>query len=203
VWLSREQVGSVLAAVSLLLCAVTLAIWPWSYIQAPAVWLHTGVPSGPAGHAVTWGVAVVRGQVRVTREVDFEPPPRTRYRSGFLDPPPSFDGPRDLAHTPTPCSEGIHNLDDYFGFYLKYRAYSGVGTSGWLEVGPYLAWPSWLQAAVLAIAPILWLRRQQRLAARPRPGCCLNCGYDLRATPERCPECGRMVHPGVANPEQL
>jgi len=57
----------------------------------------------------------------------------------------------------------------------------------------YVSFPYWLPAAMtapLAVRAVRlaveWRRRRRRHAA----GCCPRCGYDLRATPERCPECG-------------
>jgi hypothetical protein len=56
----------------------------------------------------------------------------------------------------------------------------------------HLACPYWFIMLLTAILPGArlagWRRRARRL--RMRPGLCQHCGYDCRATPDRCPECG-------------
>jgi hypothetical protein len=55
--------------------------------------------------------------------------------------------------------------------------------------------PNWLLTCILLLLPLASVARFQR--TRRRPGTCSNCGYDLRATPNRCQECGAVPATGV------
>ena len=67
----------------------------------------------------------------------------------------------------------------------------------------HIAWPTWIRDVervleLLLVVSLLafsaqWIWAVERHLVRERrhiAGACLACGYDLRATAERCPECG-------------
>lgn len=75
---------------------------------------------------------------------------------------------------------------------IQYELYQS-----WLPRGRWttgLAWvhlPLWIPSALFSL--VLWrcyapIRRDRK---RRRLGLCLTCGYDLRGSTERCPECGK------------
>jgi hypothetical protein len=54
--------------------------------------------------------------------------------------------------------------------------------------------PTWSLVAALLLPMGLWAGIGWRQRRRVVAGHCINCGYDLRATPEKCPECGRATN---------
>ena len=54
--------------------------------------------------------------------------------------------------------------------------------------------PLWLPTSLSAAATVGLCRRLRRIRI---PGHCPRCGYDLRATPDRCPECGTAAVGGT------
>lgn len=53
--------------------------------------------------------------------------------------------------------------------------------------------PYWFVSALSVPLPALLVIRRVRLARRAKSGCCRHCGYDLRASKDRWPECGRAI----------
>jgi hypothetical protein len=56
-----------------------------------------------------------------------------------------------------------------------------------------VAIPMWFIAGLTGTVPVAWIVRGARQRRRARENRCVRCGYDLRASAGRCPECGTAV----------
>jgi hypothetical protein len=59
--------------------------------------------------------------------------------------------------------------------------------------------PLWFCLVVFSILPVIQIHRVTRRVRRRRRGLCPKCGYDMRASPEKCPECGMRRDAGEAS----
>lgn len=85
-------------------------------------------------------------------------------------------------------------LGSKFDRFDNYRVDPNYPTSYDLHI------PCWMVVSCFMIVTSLVLLARHRLRRRRSLGLCLQCGYDLRASPDRCPECGVPV-PGALHAE--
>jgi hypothetical protein len=84
---------------------------------------------------------------------------------------------------PVPGRPVVNVLGTRWSSYSSSRG--GRQGSGW-----WLSFPLWLPAILSAALPAAYAWSARAGRRRTRAGLCRQCGYDLRATPGRCPECG-------------
>lgn len=101
-----------------------------------------------------------------------------------------------FAHEVEPASydslwilEEPSTLIDWHGFYCHVER---RGDSDWFENSASIAMPGWCAAIITLLMPLAWLLKRASLKTRDNAHLCRSCGYDLRATPDRCPECGAV-----------
>jgi hypothetical protein len=100
----------------------------------------------------------------------------------------------------TPAETWLWTCADFAVRRCAYPYTSRSGSAGYLQVSYTAFLPYWLLLAMLMPPLAYWFklaRRRRRLALRRAIGQCINCGYDLRATPQSCPECGALAPPTV------
>lgn len=181
-----RHVFAVLAALSAILCLVTVAIWVRSY------WVRDIVTfSQPGGNSHL--AQSILGRVHVVTGLDGGSEGGRSYAADRLSPQAIWSG--GVSGYPVEVHRHlgfVWQTYSRFQFDLMTGGQAALFTTHHrLIVIPY-AYP----AALFALLPIVWLSGKRRRARR-RIGLCSKCGYDLRASPERCPECGTAVCAGA------
>ena len=170
----RRRLLNFAAAVSLVLCVATAALWVRSRTVVDQFEHFNG---GTGTHTQ---VRSLRGQIVLLK--------------GWNSPLALVNGARiqtDRLRDEHDHRWGTPALWGTLGFYLD-DGRDGIGRRGdysdfqWVTV----AAPYWAIVVGTAMLPAAAALRRLRPG---RPGLCPDCGYDLRATPARCPECGAVT----------
>jgi hypothetical protein len=186
----KRRLFNVLAGVSLVLCVMTAVLWirsQWICDCFRFAWRASPISES---YARNW-------------------PPERKLRRDFVAFYPlgsSIDV--DVGDASGGCVRtfplGLADIltlatKDYFpeqlSIWNQLGFWAGAGTSydggnGGRIRDLYIGIPFWLTLLVTAVIPMrrfYVFRRDRRL-----PGFCVKCNYDLRATPDRCPECGSV-----------
>ncbi|MDB5331185.1 MAG: hypothetical protein JWP03_2336 [Phycisphaerales bacterium] len=99
--------------------------------------------------------------------------------------PANATSPPAIFSPPAPPGTGSHWRKLGFEFVSLWQPEFTHSRQEW-----QISFPHWMVALLCAVLPGLRLLASMRRRLRTRANCCTICGYDLRATPERCPECG-------------
>ena len=170
----RRRAIRILAALSLLLCVAAVALWVRSYRYLTVARLYLPRASVQAGVMANDGRLVI-----VVHSFAARP-------AGAFDSELRWDEPAMPTIRSASAWTGAGGWDrEWIGF--------GVSSSparGWRR--RVITVPLWFVVLILLSAAAGAVRTLRR--SRTAAGSCRACGYDLRATPDRCPECGTLVN---------
>jgi hypothetical protein len=187
----RRRVFILAAALSLLLFVAMAALWARSYFVYDAVagCISEKPTSEICVQALSNHGAISLRRFDLTLTSATAPPSGYRLRDGL-----HFDAGQEKHWKTGHPESGLSGLRELFAFDLwdgtyKRRPLREVTQS---ERDCGIRFPHWVVVLPAAVAPALWWRQVRKHRMRRRAGLCLGCGYDLRGTPDRCPECGAV-----------
>jgi len=167
----RSCLLKLLTALSMLLFVATVALWVRSDSREDYFWWRAS-SEDPAQLVTSRGRMVFHWGVVPLPNTD-EPPP------GLLE------------HTTEPARRtgNFDVVSDDLDL-----SFAGFGTAVRTKSGCVVV-PCWFVALLTALTPGWWSVRHDGRRLRRLSVLCAECGYDIRATPGRCPECGTSPAP--------
>jgi len=172
----RHIFSNGLALVSVILCITSAALWPLSYGRFNAIANpEHRVPDGSMRSRVA--IFSCNGHLGVLL---------ARQRATYEEEGWWFSLRGEWGNALCSAMHGV---------FKHRRAGFEFGRDPDLSSGESLAGfelPYWAIIILLGIYPMNWILRKRRSSQLVQLYC-QECGYDLRATPHRCPECGRAA----------
>jgi hypothetical protein len=166
---------NVATVLSLVLCAVTVALWVRSYGSSHLVICRTN--AGSYSFISERGEGCARW-IETIQRTPLEHAKWSTYRAVVID---------GTHYVPPQSTERRMG-----GFWIEQgrmpHPYPGEPAYAYAA----LVIPYWSLVVVLMALPLSIAVRIVRRWRNRNRGLCPSCNYDLRATPARCPECGRM-----------
>jgi hypothetical protein len=176
----RRMLSS-LVLLSALLCAALIVLWVRSYFSYETVgWVREG-REGLTQRMLALSFTTFEGKLILSRD-----------RTNIL-----YGTPVDIP----PANRFVYRETNLIGLMSPPHTNAlGFGTESFQTVvGSRVDWyarftaPFWLPVIIFGAGPGIWFWARAHRKHRIADGACEECGYDLRASPERCPECGTDV----------
>ncbi len=181
----KRRLFNLATFVSRLLCVATVVLWVVSYWWA----MTLSRSAGPTMYLTDYVISVEQGRFRffVGHRAGGQRIEGVAWRLNTQPAEKSNDLPPVLrfhyASTAEHWGIAVIGVEFHHNHSSSYSYYSFFGYNDVL-------------ALLFAILPIAWGWKAHRHQKQHQRGLCSSCGYDMRATPERCPECGtvRKLH---------
>ena len=188
-----RRLSNLLTLLSLPLWAATVAFWIRSH-RVGELFMHDSFKNDRMPYVLTstWfyvdsgGVGFIRHRSTCTASTPAEG--RDWFDGYFKEHPAGWTRQTHLPWGYPAVTSAAPPSLQWGGVVVSTEPWPGMG----LQSYPCfrMALPFWLLATAFATPPVAAAYRRWRRHHRSKHNRCRACGYDLRATPDRCPECG-------------